>query len=31
MNSEYSVISTIQEDEERELAAAYTEYQKLNS
>ena len=29
--SKYSVIATIQEEEERELAAAYSEYKKLNS
>lgn len=28
---QYSVIATIQEEEERELAAAYDEYKKLNS
>jgi hypothetical protein len=31
LNSQYSVISTIQEEEEQELAAAYDEYKKLNT
>lgn len=31
MEQQYSVIATIQEDEERELAAAYSEYKKINS